>query len=347
MSKSVLLTGASGFLGKALLAKLLDHGYQVFVMVRSQRGMPAARRMIQLGFKPGRNLHMIEDITVEADSGGHTDNRPLPVLLPTIGLLRDESMQKYGYEGISIRIGAAGGLGTPDAVAAAFAMGAAYVMTGTVNQAAVESGLSDHGKLILSSVGMSDTAMAPSSDMFELGAKVQVVRRGSLYAARATKLYELYNRYNSVQDMPDDVRKQLEQELFRAPLEQIWKETQQHFEKRDPAQLARALQNDKHQMALIFRWYLGKSSRWPIDGISERAADYQIWCGPAMGAFNAWTSGTFMEKPENRHVGQIGLNLLEGAAIITRAQQIRSYGIAVPQDAFRYRPRPLKLGGQR
>ena len=60
MSKSVLLTGASGFLGKALLAKLLDHGYQVFVMVRSQRGMPAARRMIQLGFKPGRNLHMLE-----------------------------------------------------------------------------------------------------------------------------------------------------------------------------------------------------------------------------------------------------------------------------------------------
>lgn len=290
-------------------------------------------------------LPLAEDITVEADSGGHTDNRPLPVLLPAIGLLRDELMQRNRYEGIAIRIGAAGGLGTPDSVAAAFAMGAAYVMTGTVNQAAVESGLSDDGKRILSGVGLADTAMAPSSDMFELGAKVQVVRRGSMYPARAARLYDLYNRYDSIQEIPDDVRQQLEQELFHAPLEQIWEETKHYFEKRDPAQLARALQNGKHQMALVFRWYLGKSSRWPIEGISERISDYQIWCGPVMGAFNAWTSGTFMGKPENRHAGQIALNLLEGASVITRVQQFRSYGIAVPQEAFRFRPRPLKLGG--
>ena len=38
---------------------------------------------------------MADDITVEADSGGHTDNRPLVLLLPTILELRDQFQLKY------------------------------------------------------------------------------------------------------------------------------------------------------------------------------------------------------------------------------------------------------------
>ena len=90
-------------------------------------------------------MPVAEDITVEADRGGHTDNRPLVALLPAILALRDELAARHGYTR-PIRVGAAGGLGTPAAVAAAFALGAAYVLTGSVNQAAVESGLSDDGQ---------------------------------------------------------------------------------------------------------------------------------------------------------------------------------------------------------
>jgi hypothetical protein len=32
---------------------------------------------------------------------------------------------------------------------------------------------------------------------------------------------------------------------------------------------------------------------------------------------------------------------MEGAAVVTRAQQLRSYGLPVPNSAFDYRPRPL------
>ena len=53
-----------------------------------------------------------EDITVEADSGGHTDNRPLGALLPTILALRDAVAARYGYTR-PIRVGAAGGPGHP------------------------------------------------------------------------------------------------------------------------------------------------------------------------------------------------------------------------------------------
>jgi len=60
-----------------------------------------------------------------------------------------------------------------------------------------------------------------------------------------------------------------------------------------------------------------------------------------MGAFNAWAKGSFFADPANRSVVQIGLNLLEGGAVVTRAQQARTFGVAVPSAAFTFRPRPL------
>jgi trans-AT polyketide synthase, acyltransferase and oxidoreductase domains len=58
-----------------------------------------------------------------------------------------------------------------------------------------------------------------------------------------------------------------------------------------------------------------------------------------MGAFNAWVKGSFLEAPENRSVVQLALNLLEGAAVIGRAQQLLGFGIAVPAAAFSFAPR--------
>ena len=53
-----------------------------------------------------------EDVTVEADSGGHTDNQSLVALFPTIMALRDELVAQHEFDR-PIRVGAAGGLGTP------------------------------------------------------------------------------------------------------------------------------------------------------------------------------------------------------------------------------------------
>jgi trans-AT polyketide synthase/acyltransferase/oxidoreductase domain-containing protein len=69
--------------------------------------------------------------------------------------------------------------------------------------------------------------------------------------------------------------------------------------------------------------------------------DFQIWCGPAMGSFNSWVKGSHLEKASNRRVVDVALNLLEGAAMITRGQQLRSYGVPVPAKAFEYSPLPL------
>ena len=58
-------------------------------------------------------IPMAEDVTAEADSGGHTDNRPLVCLMPAMLALRDEIQEKYGYAQ-PVRVGAAGGISTPN-----------------------------------------------------------------------------------------------------------------------------------------------------------------------------------------------------------------------------------------
>jgi len=281
-----------------------------------------------------------EDYTVEADSGGHTDNQALVCVFPIVQHLRDEMMAKYGYQR-PIRIGAAGGLGTPSSVAAAFAMGAAYVVTGSVNQGAVQSGMSEYGRKLLAQADIADVIMAPAADMFELGVTVQVLKRGTMFGVRAKRLYDLYNSYESLEAMPTEVREKLEREVLGERCEVIWDGTAKFFEQRDPHQLARALREPKHKMALVFRWYLGLASKWAIAGDPARTMDYQIWCGPAMGAFNDWVRGSFLEAFQARDAVQIAMNLLEGATVVTRAQQLRSFGVPVPSPAFAYVPRPL------
>lgn len=280
------------------------------------------------------------DITAEGDSGGHTDNRPLLTLLPALIQLRDQAQQEHRYD-VPLRVGAAGGLGTPAAVASAFAMGAAYVLTGSVNQGALESGISSAAKEMLARADLADMTMAPSPDMFELGIKVQVLKRETLFSQRAAKLYALYMAHDSIESLPAATRDKLEQDIFKAPLDAVWEETRCFFEDRCPQEIERAGKDAKHRLALVFRWYLGNASKWAIEGDEGRRLDYQIWCGPAMGAFNHWTAGSFLASAQNRTVDQIARNLLEGAAVITRAHQLRSFGVPVPPAAFLFQPRPL------
>jgi PfaD family protein len=287
-----------------------------------------------------QRIPLAEDVTVEADSGGHTDNRPLAVVLPAIRTLRDEIARRYGYSR-PVRVGAAGGLGDPAAVAAAFAMGAAYVLTGTINQLSVEAGLSDAAKELLANADLSDVVMAPAADMFEIGVRVQVLRRGTLFAARARQLYDVYRTHPSLEEIPAPVRDRIEADILRGSFAETWARTRRFWAERDPREVDRADHDARHRMALVFRSYLGLSSQWAITGEPTRQADYQIWCGPAIGAFNRWVAGSPLAASGRRTVVQIALNLLEGAAAVTRAHQLRTYGVAVPQDAFVHRPRLL------
>ena len=290
-----------------------------------------------------RRVPIAEDITVEADSGGHTDKQALSAVFPVIAELRDRLAEEHGYDR-PVRVGAAGGLGTPRSVAAAFSLGAAYVLTGSVNQSSLESGLSAEGKRMLAQASMADVIMAPAADMFEQGVEVQVLKRGTMFGTRAHRLLKAYRAYDGIDAIPTDERASLEKQVLGASLDEVRERTRAFWAERDPSQNETAARDPKHEMALCFRWYLGLSSRWAITGEPKRRLDYQIWCGPAMGAFNDWVRGSFLEAPEGRSVVQIALNLLEGATAVTRAHQMRTYGAPVPPAAFRFEPRPLAQG---
>jgi PfaD family protein len=280
---------------------------------------------------------MAEDITAEADSGGHTDNQPAIVLLPTLLALRNQMHAQHGYRR-PLRVGAAGGISTPWAAAAAFAMGAAYVVTGSVNQSCVEAGTSEPVRRMLAAAQQADVAMAPAADMFEMGVKVQVLKRGTLFAMRAAKLFELYRACEGLDQLAPSDRSTLEKTIFRAPLEAIWQQTKEYFRKRDPTRIEHAERDPKQKMALVFRWYLGMSSRWANRGDPSRTVDYQIWCGPAMAAFNDWVRGSFLEPVENRKVATVALNILFGAAVLCRARSLNAQGVSLAPGIPRLSP---------
>jgi len=285
---------------------------------------------------------LAQDLTAEADSGGHTDNRPAITLIPTLLALRDRLQAEHRYPQ-RLRVGAAGGLATPAGVLAAFAMGAAYVLTGSINQACVESGSSDLVRQMLAEAEQADTIMAPAADMFEMGVKVQVLKRGTMFAMRAAKLYELYRAYPGLDDLPPAERASLEKNVFRTTLGRVWDETRCFWQRRDPAQVERAEADPKHRMALVFRWYLGLSSRWANGGVADRKVDFQVWCGPAMGAFNEWARGTPLERPEHRRVAHVAEELLRGACVLQRAQIARLQGVPLDEEKLSHLTRPTVL----
>lgn len=283
-----------------------------------------------------RRLPLAEDVTGEADSGGHTDHRPLVVLLPSLLALRDQIAAEEGWTGADARprIGAAGGLGTPAAIAGAFAMGADYVLTGSVNQATQEAGTSPLAKDLLTQAAWWEMASGPAPDMFEIGAKVQVLGRGTMYAQRAQKLYDLYREHASLESIPAAERDKLEKQIFRRPIDDVWRDTRAYWNQREPAQVERADRDGRHRMALVFRWYLGMTSRWARAGEEDRKRDFQIWCGPSMGGFNEWVKGSPLEPGAARTVAGVATALMAGAALHAKVHWLRTAGVPVPEGAL-------------
>ncbi len=284
-----------------------------------------------------REVSVADEITVEADSGGHTDSRPLAVLLPRFLAEREALRREFRPAG-SIHLGAAGGLGTPTAVAAAFALGADYVVTGSVNQVCREADVSDRAKAMLAAAGVADFAKAPAADMFEIGAQVQVLKKPTMFAARAQRLGRLYEQHQSLDALPPSDLVWLEEKILRRGIDTAWADTLEYLAVARPHEVAREVE-PRRKMALLFRSYLGLSSRWARDGDSERVFDFQLWAGPALGAFNDWVAGGPLSDVSTRSVVDVAANLMVGAAYETRVHQLRTTGVRLPPTVASFRPR--------
>jgi trans-AT polyketide synthase/acyltransferase/oxidoreductase domain-containing protein len=290
---------------------------------RMVRDLLAAGRISDDEAARSQSIPMAEDICVEADSGGHTDQGVAFTLVPAIVAQAEAAVRQRGYA-VKVRVGAAGGLGTPRAIAAAFVLGADFVLTGSVNQCTIEAGISDAVKDMLQHADVQDTAIAPAGDMFEQGSKVRVFKKGLFFPARANRLYELYRQHDSLDTIDAKTREQIETKYFKRTFDEVYAETRAYFLRVDPAEIERAERDPKHKMALIFKWYFVHSARLARAGSADQRVDYQVHCGPALGAFNQWVRGTPREDWRQRHVDDIADLLMTGAAAVLQGARLEA-----------------------
>jgi trans-AT polyketide synthase/acyltransferase/oxidoreductase domain-containing protein len=261
-----------------------------------------------------QSVPLAHDICVEADSGGHTDGGIPTVLLPTLQRVKNEIMARHGYRE-PICMGLAGGIGTPEAAAAAFLMEADFILTGSVNQCTADAGTSDAAKSLLQDINVQDTDYAPAGDMFELGAKVQVLKKGVFFPARANKLFSIYQNYDSLEDIPEKIRATIERNYFKKPFAEVWKEATAYLERSGKLQeIRRANSDPKHKMALVFRWYFSYTAELALTGNTDDKVNFQIHVGPALGAFNQWVKGSTLEHWKHRHADEIAEKIMTTTA---------------------------------
>ena len=97
-------------------------------------------------------------------------------------------------------------------------------------------------------------------------------------------------------------------------LDEVWNETSRYYSRVMPQKMSKLGANPKEKMALVFKWYFVQTTRLALRGELSRKVDYQIHCGPALGAFNQWAQGSSLEQWRHRHVDEIAAHLMIGAA---------------------------------
>lgn len=255
-------------------------------------------------------VSMASDVCVRGDSAWTTDRGSALAMLPAFLRAREE--YRPGSPARMVRVGVAGGLGTPEAIAAAFLLGAEFVCTGSVNQCTAEAATSGLVKELLSKAQIHDTTLVPDEALFELGGRAQVLKRGVFFPARANRLHELYRALGSLEELEATDRQLLEEKCFGKRLELVRQEVMEAA----PRELREAAErNPKIQMALVFRAFLARSAALAREGNVADRVQFSIPCSAAMGAFNAWAKGSSLEDWRGRHVDEIATRLMDDAAV--------------------------------
>jgi len=276
----------------------------------------------------GRRIPMADDICVETDSDG-AGMGGAAVLLPALIRQRDEAGRLRNDDRV-VRVGASGGIGTPEAAAAAFFLGADFILTGSINQCTVEARTSDEVKDLLQTINVQDTEYAPAGDLFELGGRAQVLKKGVAFPARANRLYDIWRHHGSWDEVDAAVREKIEKDYFGRSFERAYEESVAYYAGKSPQEIEKAERDKRHKMALVFRWYFDHAARLSLAGAKGQRANYQVRCGPALGAFNQWVKGTRLEPWRRRHVDIIADRIMEGAAEVLK-QQLQRF--AAPDEA--------------
>jgi hypothetical protein len=62
-----------------------------------------------------------------------------------------------------------------------------------------------------------------------------------------------------------------------------------------------------------------------------------------MGAFNEWTKGSWLAEPANRTIVTVAMNLLYGAAVVTRINTLRNQGVKFSDQVTHLAPHEISV----
>jgi hypothetical protein len=183
--------------------------------------------------------------------------------------------------------------------------------------------------------------------MFEMGVEVQVLKpRHDVREPRPEALRGLPTHDASRPSPRRAAAPREARSSRREPRRTVWASRRGSFwEGRDPEQNAKAAEPTPST-----RWRSCSAGTWASraagrsDG-EARALDYQIWCGPAMGAFNDWVAGSFLEPPRTAARCRSPQPPRRRGDASPAPQQLRTYGVPVPASAFRFVPPTPRVTG--
>lgn len=248
-----------------------------------------------------KKIPVADDVCVMSAAAHKTGMIPLKSLLPQIIHQRNAAYQKYGYEE-EIFVGAAGAIGDSASALDAFLLGADFIMTGSINVCTAEAHVSKWVKEKLQKVEIQDTEIIPCSNVYEIGIKMQVLKKGMFFASRALKLYEIYNRITKIEDIESNLLVQIQEKYLGKALEEIYNQMKDNL---SSMQRRRAESDSKYKFGLIIQWYYDLSAECAIQCEDGNNMNCMIPLSSAMGRLNEELKNTVREKWEDRHPDEL------------------------------------------
>ena len=69
------------------------------------------------------------------------------------------------------------------------------------------------------------------------------MKKGVFFPARANKLYDLYRRYNSLEEIDEKTRTQIQEKYFKRSFDEVYAETKAYYLKNSPQEIEKMCEN--------------------------------------------------------------------------------------------------------